>query len=158
MPDQDKPSFDEVRDAMMPPGTDKTALLKALREAQLTGGHVPGRVAPDTSAEPSPGALAMLGKLFGSQHVPHGTLAGEGDAERYSPPGNAPEPSSPPPGRASASCLPGLPADPFTPGRMAGAALAEMFDDLVASRIPLASVESILGNMLAAYARDQPDP
>jgi hypothetical protein len=43
------------------------------------------------------------------------------------------------------------PLDPFTPGAEASAALAEMYSDMCASGIPVASVESILGHMLAAY-------
>ena len=43
------------------------------------------------------------------------------------------------------------PLDPFTPGAEASAALAEMYSDLCTAGIPVASVESILGHMLAAY-------
>lgn len=43
------------------------------------------------------------------------------------------------------------PLDPFTPGAEASAALAEMYSDMVEAGIPVASVESILGHMLAAY-------
>lgn len=43
------------------------------------------------------------------------------------------------------------PLDPFTPGAEASAALAEMYSDLCEAGIPVASVESILGHMLAAY-------
>jgi len=53
--DNGKPTFDELRDAMMPPGTDKEALWKALKGAHRTGGYVPGRAAPDVSFGGTPG-------------------------------------------------------------------------------------------------------
>ncbi len=43
------------------------------------------------------------------------------------------------------------PADPFTKGSEASAALAEMFGDMVDAGVPVASVERILGAMLATY-------
>ena len=47
MPDDDgKPTFDELKNALMPPGADKDALWAALKGAHRTGGHVPGRPAP----------------------------------------------------------------------------------------------------------------
>ena len=45
-----------------------------------------------------------------------------------------------------------LPADPFTPGKLAAAATKDWYDDLLDAGIPLASVERILGSMLAAAA------
>jgi hypothetical protein len=105
----DSPSFDEIKDAMMPPGTDKDALWAALKGAQRTGGHMPGRAAPDVSFAGTPGWMPF------------------------------------PPAVGSA------PADPFTKGSEAAAGLAEMYEDLLASGIPLASVERILGAMLATY-------
>ena len=57
MPDDDgKPTFDEIKDAMMPPGTDKDALWEALKGAHRTGGHVPGQQAGgEVAAEAGPG-------------------------------------------------------------------------------------------------------
>ena len=50
MPDDNgKPTFEQLRDAMMPPGTDKEALWAALKGAHRTGGYVPGQQAPDIS-------------------------------------------------------------------------------------------------------------
>jgi hypothetical protein len=46
-------SFDEVFDAVTPPGTDKKALLDALKAAQRTGGQFPGSRAPDISGPAS---------------------------------------------------------------------------------------------------------
>ena len=46
-------SFDEVFDAVTPPGTDKAALLAALKAAQVTGGQLPGNRAPDISGPAS---------------------------------------------------------------------------------------------------------
>ena len=46
-------SFDEVFDAVTPPGTDKAALLAALKAAQRTGGQLPGNRAPDISGPAS---------------------------------------------------------------------------------------------------------
>jgi len=42
-------TFGEVFGAVTPPGTDKDALLAALKAAQVTGGKLPGRTAPDIS-------------------------------------------------------------------------------------------------------------
>ena len=118
MPDDDgKPTFDEIKDAMMPPGTDKDALWAALKGAHRTGGHVPGRPAPDISFGGMPGWTPF------------------------------------PPAVGSA------PADPFTKGSEAAGAFAEMYEDLLGAGVPLASVERILGAMLATYGlmtRDEP--
>ena len=64
-PDREPPSFGEIRDALMPPGTDKDALWAALRNAQRAGGHVPGRAAPDISGDPG-----FLRKLVGGSSGP----------------------------------------------------------------------------------------
>ena len=124
MPDDDdgigNPTFEQIRDAMMQPFADRDALWAALKGAHRTGGHVPGRPAPDISlGGPAP-------------HVPPG-------------PGGTPGWTPFPPAVGSA------PPDPFTKGSMASAALAEMYEDLLGSGIPLASVERILGAMLAVY-------
>ena len=117
MPDDNgKPTFEQLRDAMMPPGTDKEAQWAALQGAHRTGGYVPGQQAPDIS----------MGR-----------------------PGWTPFP--PPVGSE--------PPDPFTKGSEAAAGLAEMYEDMLASGIPLASVERILGAMLAVYGlmtKDEP--
>ncbi len=124
MPDGDgKPTFDEIKDAMMPPGADRDALWAALKGAHRTGGHVPGRPAPDIS-------FGGVGGGAGGPYAP------------YVPPNFVGTPI-PPAGSA--------PPDPFTKGSMASAALAEMYEDLLGSGIPLASVERILGTMLAVY-------
>ena len=116
MPDDGKPTFEQIKDAMMPPGADKEVLWAALKGAHRTGGYVPGQPAPDIS----------MGR-----------------------PGWTPFP----PAVGSA------PADPFTKGSEAAAGLAEMYEDCLAAGIPLASVERILGAMLATYGlmtRDEP--
>jgi hypothetical protein len=120
MADDGKPTFDELRDAMMPPGTDREALWAALKGAHRTGGYVPGQPAPDIS--------------FGG---------GGGGTPGWTPF---------PPAVGSA------PADPFTKGSEAAAGLAEMYEDLLASGIPLASVERILGAMLATYGMTKDEP
>lgn len=150
MPDDDgKPTFDEIKDAMMPPGTDKDALWAALKGAHRTGGHVPGRPAPDISGTPSPGLLdALRGAgahayytcpICGNAHDKRLTCADP--SIRSGTPGWTPFP----PAVGSA------PADPFSKGDEASAALAEMYEDMLGSGIPLASVERILGTMLAVY-------
>ena len=42
-------TFGELKDHLMPPGTNKDALFAALKAAQVTGGQFPGRTAPDIS-------------------------------------------------------------------------------------------------------------
>ena len=108
MSDDSKPTFDQLRDALMPPGTDREALWAALKGAHRTGGYVPGQQAPDIS----------MGR-----------------------PGWTPFPPA----------VGSEPPDPFTRGSEASAALAEMFGDMVDAGIPVASVERILGAMLATY-------
>lgn len=81
MPEDGKPTFSELRDAMMPPGTDKDALWAALKGAHQTGGHVPGRQAPDISGTLNPAVAKMLG-------IPPGTPAAP-PADPF-PPGAAP--------------------------------------------------------------------
>ena len=151
MPDGDgKPTFDELRDAMMPPGTDKDALWAALKGAHRTGGHVPGQPAPDISGTPSPQLLDMLRNPGAYAHYVC-TICGNAHDRRVT----CADPSIPMSGRASIS----PPPDPFTKGSEAAAGLAEMYEDLLASGIPLSSVENILGAMLAAYGamtKDEP--
>lgn len=130
MADDAKPSFDQIRDALMPPGTDKDALWAALKGAHRTGGHVPGRPAPDISFGPSPGLLDAL-KGAGT-YITRCTICGRDHDYRV-------------------TCADLSTPDPFTKGSVAAAGLAEMYEDLVASGIPVGSVERILGAMLAAY-------
>ena len=53
------------------------------------------------------------------------------------------------PPRLPAPSAPALPADPFGKTDDAGIALAEFYRSMLAGGIPLASVEAILGHMLA---------
>jgi hypothetical protein len=46
------------------------------------------------------------------------------------------------------------PADPFSEADAPSVALAEMFHGMIRAGIPVASVESILGKMLAEHGRD----
>lgn len=137
MPDDAKPSFDQIRDALIPPGTDKEALWAALRNAQQTGGHVPGRPAPDISVAPTVAEAMKRGT-----YIARCTICGRDHDYRL----RCADLSIPWSGRATPP-----PADPFTKGSVAAAGLAEMFEDLVASGIPVGSVERILGAMLATY-------
>lgn len=138
MSEDGKPSFGELRDALMPPGTDKNALWSALKNAQVTGGHMPGRTAPDISMGPV--VTDLSGK--GVHPVVAKALAGGASSlEEVA-------------GALAASQqerISGPPADPLSPGTVAGIGLAEMYNDMLAGGIPLASVERILGAMLAAY-------
>ena len=53
-PAADEPvTFDEVFDAVTPPGADRAGLIAALKAAQRTGGQFPGRTAPDISGPAS---------------------------------------------------------------------------------------------------------
>jgi hypothetical protein len=139
MPDDDrKPTFEQIKDAMMPPGTDKDALWAALKGAHRTGGHVPGQPAPDISFQlgDPPGTTGRGGAGGNGGWTPFPPATGPGGGTGISPP-----------------------PDPFTKGSEAAAGLAEMFEDLLASGIPLASVERILGAMLATYGamtKDEP--
>jgi hypothetical protein len=56
-------TYDEVLDAVTPPGTDKAALLASLKAAQRTGGVLPGRTAPDISG-PASGIPDVVRKAF----------------------------------------------------------------------------------------------
>lgn len=68
--DNDKPTFGELRDALMPPGSDKEALWAALKQAHRTGGLLPGRTAPDISAPPSDVPLAVRKALPSQSAMP----------------------------------------------------------------------------------------
>jgi len=62
--DDGRPSFREVAEALTPPGTNWDEFKAAMKQAHQTGGHQPGRAAPDISlpADPfgtmTPGAVA----------------------------------------------------------------------------------------------------
>ena len=136
MPDDDgKPTFDELKDALMPPGADSDALWAALKGAHRAGGYVPGRPAPDIS--------------FGAgEYAPEssGLLPPRSVGTGY-------------PFRIGPSEPPLTPPDPFTKGSEAAGAFAEMYEDLLGAGVPLASVERILGAMLAVYGlmtKDEP--
>ena len=47
--DDGRPSFADVVKAVTPPGTDWEEFKAAMRQAHQTGGHQPGRTAPDIS-------------------------------------------------------------------------------------------------------------
>jgi hypothetical protein len=65
-------TYDEVFDAVTPPGTDKAALLASLKAAQRTGGTLPGRTAPDISGPASavPDVVRKAFPAFGSAPEP----------------------------------------------------------------------------------------
>jgi hypothetical protein len=65
-------TYDEVFDAVTPPGTDKKALLDALKAAQRTGGQFPGNRAPDISgpADGVPDIVKRAFPAFGSAPEP----------------------------------------------------------------------------------------
>ena len=169
MSDDSKPTFDELRDAMMPPGTDKDALWAALKGAHRTGGHVPGRPAPDISGAVSPQLLDMLQASRMAEVRPCPVCATHHASGTPCPPRIGPAAPGTHAYYACTICgnvhdkhLPcadlSIP-DPFTKGSEAAAGLAEMYEDLLASGIPLASVERILGAMLATYGamtKDEP--
>jgi hypothetical protein len=172
-PGPDPPSFGEVRDALTPPGTGKGALWDALKAAQRTGGHIPGAVAPDVSAEPPAGLLEALRAATRTMPCPQcrtfhpqGTdcpagfpQAGYGSLPDQSLAVHAKQLMAT--GHLTAQDAarlareipePSFPEDPFTPGKLAAAATADWFRDLCEAGIPVSSVESILGHMLAAFA------
>lgn len=136
---EDEPvTFGEVRDALMPPGANREALWSALKNAQRTGLFHRGATAPDISMGPVVTDLsgtgvrpeimkALTSGATGLEDV-HAALE-HGQRER--------EPE---------------PRDPFSQGHVAAVGLAEMYSDMLAAKIPLGSVERILGAMLAAHA------
>ena len=150
MPDDNgKPTFDQLRDALMPPGTDREALWAALKAAHRTGGYVPGRQAPDISGSVPPELVGMLRAGAAQAHYAC-SICGNAHDRRVT----CADPSISMTGRTA-----GPPPDPFTKGSEAAAGLAEMYEDMVASGIPLSSVERILGAMLATYGamtKDEP--
>ena len=143
--DEGRPTFAEVVDAIMPPGTDKGAVWAALKGSRMTGsdadsfatkmavfhqtgGHYPGREAPDiamgpaevfkavgsgvrvtgTEGRPCPGCGG--GVTSGGQYIPHHQNCGaRNSGEPYTP-----IPGSDPPGfrRQTAEPQRELPAGP----------------------------------------------
>jgi len=171
--DDGRPSFAEVVKAVSPPGLNWDEWKAAMREAHQTGGHYPGKVAPDISL-PADGSLSSAIRNPGQRHAR--TLpcpgchayheAGEpcqfGDrccacgspAVAYRDCQNKP---------FCAACADGRhpgqqPADPFTEADPPSIALAEMYWGMVRAGIPVTSVEGILGRMLAEHGRDDPEP
>lgn len=126
-------TFDEVFDAATPrlaPGVSKADLLASLRNATVTGGFAPGQIAPDIS-------MPVVTDLSGNGIHPAvmKALAGGGGLEDV--------------GRALGEHQRQRALEPPATVSAEGAALAEMYHDLLASGIPLSSVERILGAMLA---------
>jgi hypothetical protein len=140
MDDDGKPTFDELRGAMMPPGADKEALWSALKDAHQTGGFAPGGAVPDISSSPPPGYERLL-HMFRTGHLTDADrprIEREIAADEY---------------RHFAASGPAVP-DPFPPGAAPAAALHEMFTDFLAAGFTEDQATAILGKMLAAYGRE----
>lgn len=147
-PERD-PTFDEVRDALLPdvPGLNKGAswgqFMAALTRGQPAA--APDISLPVVTGLSGGGVHPAVMKALAAGATDLGDVAG-GLASHL--------PACP---RCHGRHLPndactGEPPDPFTAGAVAGVGLAEMYADMLAAGIPLASVERILGAMLAAYA------
>lgn len=134
-------TFGEVFDAVTPrlaPGVSKAGLLASLRNATRTGGFAPGRTVPDISMPvvtdlSGRGVHPAVTKALAGGAAGLGDIAdalGEHERQR----------ALEPPAAVSEEA----------------AALAGMYRDMLAAGIPAASVERILGAMLATYgAMDQ---
>ena len=161
-------TLSEVFDAVTPPGTDKAALLAALKAAQVTGGQLPGnRRAPDISGPASavPDVIKRAFPALGSvperqpmcadgqaccvcgdpkvvyhnyRDQPFCAPCADGEPSRFAPP---PEPE-----------------DPFTEADASDIALGAMFDGMIRGGIPKDSVERIIGHMLADMGPREPGP
>lgn len=127
-----KPTFSELRDALMPPGTDREALWAALKSAHQTGGHVPGHEVPDISDPVTPGLQELADTIY-RQEMRRCELHARADHPELFPP------------------------DPFSQGAPAAAALHEMFTDFLGAGFTEEQATSILGKMLAAYGKDAGD-
>lgn len=127
--DDGRPSFAEVVKAVTPPGVNWDDWKAAMRQARQDGGYRPGQVAPDISL-PMP-------------QMPRCTYCQKWHDPRMDC-GYGPRPAPP--------------ADPFTEADPASIALAEMYHSMIRAGIPVASVEGILGRMLAEHGRDDPEP
>lgn len=153
--DDGRPSFAEVVKAVSPSGLDWDQWKAAMRQAHQDGGYRPGQVVPDIST-PMPAQMTRC-TYCETYH------------DRRVDCGHGPKPlgMSPDPGRPSREDL-GLPplypaggtqpADPFSEADAPSVALAEMYHGMVRAGIPVASVEGILGRMLAEHGRDDPEP
>jgi hypothetical protein len=148
--DDGRPSFAEVVQAFTPPGTDWGEFKAAMRQVHQDGGYRPGQVAPDISM--SPGQAARLGVTGGARRLPGERCSACGaDAVVYRSYQDQPFCGSCASGQQAA------PADPFSEADAPSVALAEMFHGMIRAGIPVASVESILGKMLAEHGRDAPE-
>jgi len=144
-------TFDEVADALTPrlaPGVSRADLFAALKGAQVTGGHQPGRT-PDISIGGAlksafADAIAAQGPRCpgcgATDGIPHHQYCGyrrEGDAYIPLP---ADEPVLVPLAAAR------MPEDPFP-----GAGIAEMLKAMTSAGVSPGSAERIIGAMLAAH-------
>ena len=160
-------SFDEVFDAVTPPGTDKAALLAALKAAQVTGGQLPGNRAPDISG-PASGIPDVIKRAFPALgSVPERQpMCADGQAccvcgdpkvvyHNY-----RDQPFCAPcaDGEPSRFAPPAEPEDPFTQADASDIALGAMFDGMIRGGIPKDSVERIIGHMLADMGPREPGP
>lgn len=155
MAEDGKPAFGEIRDALTPPpGAGKDDLWAALKNAQVTGGHVPGRPAPDISmpavTDPTgKGIHPAVLKALSSGATSLEDVGSELAATIYKQEMRRQELHA----RADHPEL--FPGDPFHSHAAPAIATAEMYRDFVDAGIPVTSVEAILGHMLAAFAAYQ---
>jgi len=137
--DDGRPSFAEVVKAVSPPGLNWDEWKAAMREAHQTGGHYPGKVAPDISMSPQQAARMMAPQRAGA--LPFCLACGDRHYDSE-PCAGDPRPD---------------PADPFSEADAPSVALAEMYWGMVRAGIPVTSVEGILGRMMAEHGRDDPE-
>ena len=151
-------SFGEVFDAATPPGTDKAALLAALKAAQVTGGQLPGNRAPDISGPASavPDVFKRAFPALGSAPERQPMCVDEqaccvcGDPRVvYHNYRDQPFCAPCADGEPSRSAPPAGPEDPFTQADASDIALGAMYDGMIRGGIPKDSVERIIGHMLA---------
>ena len=148
----------EVFDAATPQGTDRAALLAALKAAQVTGGQLPGNRAPDISG-PASGIPDVIKRAFPALgSVPERQpMCADGQAccvcgdpkvvyHNY-----RDQPFCAPcaDGEPSRFAPPAEPEDPFTQADASDIALGAMYDGMIRGGIPKDSVERIIGHMLA---------
>lgn len=152
-----RPTFRETLNALTPPGTDQSALFRALKAAQAT--PAPGAV-PDVSFRPESRMRHCVNCGTAHDYVAQCPPLRRGEGCRIcsapliydfgagtlrcaSCTGDQPQHHS--------GAVHAPPEDPFTAGQVAGVGLTEMLADMTAAGMPLASAERILGAMLAAY-------
>lgn len=149
--DDGRPSFAEVVKAISPPGLNWDDWKAAMRQAHQDGGYRPGQVAPDISLTPQEAGKMLWACrprnaerccVCGSPQIVYRNYQ---DKAFCGPCANGEHPSQ-------------QPADPFTEADPASIALAEMYHGMVRAGIPVASVEGILGRMMAEHGRDDPEP